>query len=740
VEEDLLGAFQVARAIHRTIAGTPAAWSTRIGVYGRWGTGKTGVLKLLGKLESQSGAIVIGFSAWAASGEAGIIVQLYDALALKLDSEGIKAPLKPQAKKLAAVLRKHIDLAKTAGRMAEAISPVPKGTADVVAGVAHTALAAMVFNKADLDDLLRHFEGRRIVVFIDDLDRADPRTIPKTLLALREMLDWQGFSFVLAFDPLVVARSLAEYSSVYGEKAQSFLEKVIDISFDIPKPTPPQKLALAAQAFRTCCPFVPPSVLEANSVFLPDEPRRIKQIARRLGVLHNVSMRHAAGDLDWSSLVLHAVLQEASVEAAAKVVELGARSNAWVGIGDKEEQRRERNSKLEDQLKSLFGDARGELERPVQAGIALLKHWKYFNIEEIRYHARLTTEEPAITLYELERLAAQWATAGADQLVADAISQGVQHSGLSRARVASELVSAVVARYGRALHTMSEASTILERESAQTLAHAALRFLDYLWSYKGDPELRTAREASAAAMQLIELTLRWAAWVNEHGDTQLRDAEQKVALRAVDACNDPEGAFHRTNPYWEDRDNRDEPELTNWKVRIRAQVAQRIARRILARFKLPDGLEPIARGHEEWTLQTWFIESGASPLYVLEPLRSLLLAELSRDPSLDRQGRIAQSASSLLFLEMLCGTARGGTFGGKDSPVTLLLLIQPMVIERAWALGTSLSVPMRVVEGVQSLRARLIDASVPEALLPVPAWLVDASKRRDQAEAKAKAR
>ena len=38
-EDDLLDRRAVARALHRTIDTTPREWSTRVGLYGPWGSG-----------------------------------------------------------------------------------------------------------------------------------------------------------------------------------------------------------------------------------------------------------------------------------------------------------------------------------------------------------------------------------------------------------------------------------------------------------------------------------------------------------------------------------------------------------------------------------------------------------------------------------------------------------------------------------------------------------------------------
>ena len=80
VEDDLLNGIGVAHAMHRVISSAPSEWSTRIGLFGAWGSGKTSVLNLLRRLEESDGSLVISFSAWAASSEDGVIAQFYDVL------------------------------------------------------------------------------------------------------------------------------------------------------------------------------------------------------------------------------------------------------------------------------------------------------------------------------------------------------------------------------------------------------------------------------------------------------------------------------------------------------------------------------------------------------------------------------------------------------------------------------------------------------------------------------------
>ena len=55
-----------------------------------------------------------------------------------------------------------------------------------------------------------------MIAFIDDLDRATPELLPKLLLALREILDLPGFTFVLAFDNEIVADGLVTANKFMG--------------------------------------------------------------------------------------------------------------------------------------------------------------------------------------------------------------------------------------------------------------------------------------------------------------------------------------------------------------------------------------------------------------------------------------------------------------------------------------------------------------------------------------------
>jgi hypothetical protein len=101
---------------------------------------------------------------------------------------------------------------------------------------------------AEFKKLIQQFTdgGRRVFVFIDDLDRCLPESALEIFEAIKLFLDAPGCAFVVALDRDVIRKALAVRYARQGEAAlgQSFinpdeyLEKTISISFDIPRLSP----------------------------------------------------------------------------------------------------------------------------------------------------------------------------------------------------------------------------------------------------------------------------------------------------------------------------------------------------------------------------------------------------------------------------------------------------------------------------------------------------------------------
>lgn len=97
--------------------------------------------------------------------------------------------------------------------------------------------------KEGLCHLSAKCDRRRIVVFIDDLDRCDPDKAIKILESIKVIFDQELFSFVLAIDRVALENHLFKKFKAQGatfgeaesaEMAKTYLDKIIQTEFDYP--------------------------------------------------------------------------------------------------------------------------------------------------------------------------------------------------------------------------------------------------------------------------------------------------------------------------------------------------------------------------------------------------------------------------------------------------------------------------------------------------------------------------
>ncbi len=86
--------------------------------------------------------------------------------------------------------------------------------------------------KHELDNLIPQL-GQRVVVFVDDIDRLERDTMRLLFRMIRLNADFANVTYVLAFDRIVVEKNLDE---PHGIRGRDYLEKIIQVSFDIPEP------------------------------------------------------------------------------------------------------------------------------------------------------------------------------------------------------------------------------------------------------------------------------------------------------------------------------------------------------------------------------------------------------------------------------------------------------------------------------------------------------------------------
>src|SRR5260370_26175480 len=89
MSEDLLGRWRLAKDVYAIVRETPEDWSCRIGIYGKWGEGKTSLLRFVETHAESDGLISFWVNPTQAESADGLWRVVLEAFLEALDRENI---------------------------------------------------------------------------------------------------------------------------------------------------------------------------------------------------------------------------------------------------------------------------------------------------------------------------------------------------------------------------------------------------------------------------------------------------------------------------------------------------------------------------------------------------------------------------------------------------------------------------------------------------------------------------
>ncbi len=242
-----------------------------VGVYGGWGAGKSSVLRLVEEtLSTRDDTIVVEFDAWLYQGYDEAKSALMTVIASKLLTT---APQSLKDKAIGLVKRTNklrlLGLGLDAGLMAagvpsfglatkglESLGNVFNGDANIedsanikaaLTDVKHRAdglIAAKEVKSApeeiaafkeEFSDLLHSME-KRLVVFVDNLDRCLPENAIKSLEAMRLFLSMHNTAFIVAADVDIIRHAVStHFKGASPRHVVDYLDKLIQFPVAVPK-------------------------------------------------------------------------------------------------------------------------------------------------------------------------------------------------------------------------------------------------------------------------------------------------------------------------------------------------------------------------------------------------------------------------------------------------------------------------------------------------------------------------
>ena len=225
--DDRFQRYDFAKRLASIVSTGKFSSSLVVGIYGKWGEGKTSVLKFIER-EIGDNAIVVNFNPWLFSDEKQLIDFFFKTLATTLGKS-----LTSGGEKLA---KKISDYADAFGTAASAIHAGGGAVASAAKKVSESFMKQSIEDlKKKVDNLIIN-SGKNFVIFIDDIDRLDISEIQSVFKLVKLLGDFPRTAYVLSFDDEMVASALGpKYPRGNKDAGHEFLDKIIQLPIHLPK-------------------------------------------------------------------------------------------------------------------------------------------------------------------------------------------------------------------------------------------------------------------------------------------------------------------------------------------------------------------------------------------------------------------------------------------------------------------------------------------------------------------------
>ncbi|CAH2717098.1 hypothetical protein BACCIP111895_04287 [Neobacillus rhizosphaerae] len=239
-DEDKLNRADFANKLGEALENQQQNESLTIGLLGEWGSGKSSVYNMVKEYSSnlkkesseESNILYIDFKPWYFGKDNHDIIRIY----LFHFLEEIKKT-RGYNPKIGKVIKQYADIISTVSvRSFGTIVSFKEMIDKILPTRENVSLTEL---KKEIEDLLLKFP-KRIVVYIDDIDRLEGNEIRMMFKLVRLIADFPRVTYIMALDEEIVKKSLASIYQVEAdsnfEDAKKYIEKFIQIPIYLPKP------------------------------------------------------------------------------------------------------------------------------------------------------------------------------------------------------------------------------------------------------------------------------------------------------------------------------------------------------------------------------------------------------------------------------------------------------------------------------------------------------------------------
>jgi len=706
--QDQFGRSRLANSVADIIHHAPVGTSMRVGIYGDWGEGKTSVLKLVEESLSQSGHICVWVAPWLGKTTDDIWDHLLTNVAEQLD---VRSQKFKEARSASQQLQNARNVASVhwSTKMLEGV--LGEKLTNFLEKVAQAQRDNLI---GTIDEKLG---AKKIVVFVDDLDRTDQSIVPKFLMSLRELFDFPNFYYVLALSPKVIESGLQK-AGFGGEQPHRFLEKIVELPIHLPPIDDKAISRYIESGIDAIRAAVDIDALRDIVPFMPRNPRRIKLFLRFLASLHGELKRYRADELSWRKLYLTQMLRLefpeevrslASNERILSELQFGVSSDRSRRVAETEEAPPPAEAKYapenidsKKRFLSLCSAIREE-------GSLLSERYSLRDMLEL-------VERPAVfTLQEIDGFFAEFNQADSDEAKVAVIESiiGRDEAGRLDAERSEAVFEASLLIRDSQLEQAAEAPTrdelaahIANAKPATHLIELQLSTMNLFGTHllNGDDWVK-----------LYNHGLKWARFNRQRDYLESRADERKlINLASQRLPSDTQLRVLESRPFERHHHIGGEgPVFTSFAERLRSQFTSNVIADLLELFKQKEGLEQFWA--IEWhTKGKWLLFDHKSPFHDRANRRRLF--------AVARQARnnLVVHKNCLTYLRMLGhGAFEGGSFSVNECRA---LLEDSDFIRPLWRAALARPLNPRTAGTLRGYRRLLLKAGVGEKDLSLPGW------------------
>lgn len=202
-----------------------------IGIYGKWGEGKTSVLEMVCEqieVNDNNNLEVIKFNPWLFKDQESLLLNFFEVLREGVDSKHLKKTLRTYGRLVAFGISGLLSFA-------------PSNILSLIGWSLKKVVAFFTNKDIDFSSLKSKVNSaieeshKHLLIIIDDVDRLDKDEMHALFKLIRQNADFVNTTYLIAMDVDMVAKSIGERFEGGNEKAgYSFLEKIVQVPIYLP--------------------------------------------------------------------------------------------------------------------------------------------------------------------------------------------------------------------------------------------------------------------------------------------------------------------------------------------------------------------------------------------------------------------------------------------------------------------------------------------------------------------------